>query len=95
MRKIINGTSRQVYEIVVDLSCCAGEKTAGETLAKAMEKALKKRDIYDFEITFSNWRTEINLYNRKDCFNTMAVLDVLMSDEDSHINKFEVTVSTY
>lgn len=95
MRKMVNGQVKQVYEIVIDLSC-SGDKDSGERMAKIMEKLLKKRGIYDFDISFSNWRTEINLTDRKDLYNAIAILDYLMNEEeDSKINKFEITVSTY
>ena len=94
MRKIINGKSKQVYEVVVDLGCCS-DNDVGEKAAKAIEKALKKRGVVDYELTFSSWRVEINIYDRKDTYYLMCLLDSLMNEEKSRINKFEITVSTF
>lgn len=94
MKKIINGKAHQVYEMVVDLGCCRDDKL-GEKASIAIERALNKKGVYDFSIEFSHWRVELDLYNRRDCFMAMTILDALMSEKDTNINKFEVTVSTY
>jgi hypothetical protein len=94
MRKIINGKSKQVYEVDVDLGC-SSDIAVGEKAAKAIEKALKKRGVVDYELTFSSWRVEINVYDRKELYYLICLLDELMNEEKSRINKFEITVSTF
>ena len=94
MRKIVNGENKQVYEIVVDLACSC-DYDGGEKIAKIVEKNLKKRGIFDYEVSFSNWRVEINVTDSRDCYIVMGMLELMMQNKETRINKFEVEVSTF
>lgn len=94
MKKFVNGESKQVYEVTVDLNCSCDDN-AGEKIAEIVEKYFKKKDIFDYDISFSHWRVEIALTDRRDCFNAMTMLQIMMEEKETKINKFKVTVSTF
>lgn len=94
MKKLINGESKQVYEVVVELSVGWSTKEERENLQKVIETQLNERGVSNYELVFSPCRIEINLYNRNNCFTTVAMLDSMMSNEDSFIKVIETIIST-
>jgi hypothetical protein len=94
MKKIINGEAKKVYEVTISIACCFDDN--GEGVTRAIEKALRKEGIIDYEITFSSRRVKINLYNNKDLYYLICILDgVTNDDEESKIRRYEISVANY
>lgn len=95
MKKLINGETKQVYEVVVELSVGRSAKEERENLPEVIETQLNERSVSNYELVFSPYRIEINLYDRSDYFTTISMLDSMMNKEDSFIKEIKTVISTY